>query len=112
MEALSNVRKHANAKEVEVLIKFDSDEISASVSDNGEGFDMNSALINEFTINSMGLVTMKERVEMLGGSFNIKSKCGSGTRVAFSIPNNGNGITNQSKKIAISSGTQGGKYNE
>jgi len=109
LEALSNVRKHANAKEVEVLVKFAPDEIKASVIDNGCGFDLNSDSLNEFIISSMGLVTMKERVEMIGGSFNIESKCGMGTKVAFSIPNNGNSNTNKLKQIALTSGAQGGK---
>ena len=93
----------------EILIKFDPDEITASVIDNGEGFDLNSVLMSEFAINSMGLVTMKERVEMIGGNLYVESKCGSGTKVAFSIPNNGNGTSNQLKQTALISGTRGGK---
>lgn len=109
LEALSNVRKHANADEVEVLIKFSPGEIEASVNDNGDGFDLESVSMNEFAINGMGLVTMKERVEMIGGNLCIESICGEGTKVAFSVPNNGNGTSNQIKQVALSSSNRGGK---
>ena len=55
------------------------------ISDNGGGFDT-SAVNDGDTRAGFGLVGMAERVRMLGGTFNIKSAAGKGTRISITVP--------------------------
>ncbi len=83
-EALVNIRKHAVAKRVEVLITSFSDEIVFIISDNGHGFvpqDAPGAEEKHF-----GLRIMHERAEQVGGRLEIRSVIGQGTRVLIHIP--------------------------
>lgn len=85
-EALTNVTEHAQAKNISILIKKQDDTISFSIEDDGLGFDVKKALMKISIERGLGLASMKERVQMLGGFFNLCSKEGKGTRVSFRIP--------------------------
>lgn len=85
-EALTNIRKHADATEVGVKLQFQPDSIFAEIYDNGNGFCPDRVLGSEVSINYLGLLGMKDRVEMLGGTLNIDSKPGAGTTIAFTVP--------------------------
>lgn len=80
-EALNNVLKHANAKQVEVNLVCDTPErLVLLVHDDGRGFDPLSAG------NSQGLVMMSDYAEAIGGSTNINSTVGQGTTIQLVIP--------------------------
>ncbi len=83
-EALTNVRKHANAKHAWVSICRNGDEAVISVQDNGQGFD--SELLRREELHRFGLRTMRERVERVGGRFTVTSVPGEGTNVQVFLP--------------------------
>jgi len=92
-EALTNVLKHARASEVEVDIVKLGDAVNLSIQDNGKSFQVERLLYNHEN-KRLGLLGMRERVEMVGGSFRVQSARGQGTTVHASIPihnNRGNG---------------------
>lgn len=85
-EALTNIGKHAQATRVSIAIKEESDAIFFLVEDDGKGFDVKQATMRKVTEKGLGLATMNERVWMLGGSLDLWSQEGKGTRIAFRIP--------------------------
>ena len=82
-EALTNVRKHARAKEARIRIASGPNEIGISIEDKGRGFD--PAILTDETPR-FGVRTMRERVERVGGRFQIESSPGSGTTVRIYLP--------------------------
>lgn len=83
-EALTNVVKHANATHVEVSVAREIGSVSASVIDDGRGFNLES--IRRSDERGLGLFGMQERVGLVGGTLRIITQPGQGTRVAISIP--------------------------
>ena len=91
-EALTNIAKHAGAKQVQVSLKRNDGEhrVSLTVRDNGLGFDTQIlAAVGSDRPQGIGVSGMKERVEMLGGRFELKSKPGEGTLLIASLPAEG-----------------------
>ena len=84
--ALSNVAKHAAAHSVNVVMTRDDDHVVLSVEDDGRGFDMTSLRKRRDVYSGLGLIGMRERSEMLGGTFSITSEPGHGTRIRVRIP--------------------------
>ncbi|HKM16953.1 MAG: histidine kinase [Firmicutes bacterium] len=84
-EAINNSRKHANASLVQVKLEFLPEKVSAVVEDNGVGFDKDTLNQRLAGGDHFGLYGMRERIELLGGTFRIRSKKGSGTRVSVTI---------------------------
>ena len=85
-EALNNVRKHADASLVEVNLKYEAEQVSIEIADNGKGFNLDEALRNETAEGNIGLISMRERAEIAGGNLEIKTSIGHGTRVILRIP--------------------------
>jgi len=84
-EALTNVRKHAGAREVRVtLTSIGPDQLKVVISDDGQGFIPDSQ--SNGKARPLGLMSMRERVEALGGIFQVNSQPGSGTQVTATIP--------------------------
>jgi len=81
---LQNVRDYAQATQVKVMVDLDDTQVRATVEDNGKGFDAESAMEEEGAAH--GLRINKDRLEQVGGSFEIESKPGEGTRATFSVP--------------------------
>jgi signal transduction histidine kinase len=79
--ALANIAKHASATEVEVSLRGTSRTITLQVTDNGAGFDSDVPPKK----GRFGLVGMKERVELLGGEFEISSRPGGPTRITATL---------------------------
>ena len=79
-EALNNVSKHSMARRAELTVREFPGHIEIEVSDDGVGFELN--LVRE----GFGLVGMRERVTLLGGTLRIDSRPGSGTTVRAEIP--------------------------
>ena len=85
-EALANVRKHAQAANVQATLSYLGDVVILDVQDDGAGFVMQEADHKRDDSGGFGLVAMRERVEQLGGELLIESEPGGGTTVAVSIP--------------------------
>jgi signal transduction histidine kinase len=86
-EALNNCARHAQASAIQVAVRSESSQIFLSVQDDGSGFDT-------ARVRGMGLLGIEERVRHLGGTFEIDSKPGLGTRLQIKLPLaaiNGNG---------------------
>jgi len=81
-EALANVARHAGATRVVVEAGMRDGELSIAVSDDGRGFDLNSAARGA----GLGLRTMEERARRLGGHLRIDTRPGRGTRVEVHVP--------------------------
>lgn len=79
-EALYNVRKHAQASTVEVVFTFQDGRVKVMVQDDGIGFDLERALDER---KHLGLISMRERTENIGGTFRIESTPGRGSRVMW-----------------------------
>lgn len=81
-EALTNVVRHAKASRVDIVLKWDSNQLIAIIEDNGIGFD--PRLVSQK--NRLGLTGMRERAEMLGGQLLIESATGKGTTLLVEVP--------------------------
>ncbi|MFN8564866.1 MAG: HAMP domain-containing protein [Anaerolineae bacterium] len=82
-EALTNVARHAAATKVYVRLEQVSDAVSLSVVDNGRGFDLASVL--KTGESGVGLLGIRERVELIGGTFTLASSPGQGTRLRVDV---------------------------
>lgn len=81
-EALSNVARHSEATWAELGISEASDEIVLTIADNGRGFEPTTARTGEH----YGLANMRDRAVALGGSLQLESAAGAGTRIIVRIP--------------------------
>jgi PAS domain S-box-containing protein len=81
-EALTNCAKHAQAKAIAIELNTDADHSILSISDDGVGFDYADARGKRF---GLGLLSMQERVESIGGRWRVDSTPGNGTRVIVSV---------------------------
>lgn len=86
LEALNNVRKHSQASQVNIVLRFGSKCIYAKIEDNGSGFDVQKKIQTEAENGSIGLINMHERAAMVGGDLFIKSTIGKGTSVMLTMP--------------------------
>ncbi|HSN11140.1 MAG TPA: ATP-binding protein, partial [Propionibacteriaceae bacterium] len=82
-EALTNVRKHSGARSAVVRVRDDGVLTTFTVEDDGHGFDVAAV---PFTRDGFGLHSMRERMELLGGTLTIDSEPGHGTRVTAAVP--------------------------
>jgi two-component system, NarL family, sensor histidine kinase DegS len=80
-ELLGNAARHSQATMVKVQVDLGNDVLRISVDDNGRGFDPET--LKDST--NLGLKLIRERAEMLGGSFEIDSALGTGARISFSV---------------------------
>jgi PAS domain S-box-containing protein len=81
-EALRNAAKHSGGQHVEVALWGTPDEVHLTVSDRGVGFDTGAAKEDR----GLGLVSMEERLKLLGGTFCIESQPGRGTTIHARVP--------------------------
>ncbi len=80
-EALTNVAKYAEAGHVTILIRQSKDKVVMRISDDGKGFDPDSAIGR-----GLGLHGMYERADLVGGRLRISSSPGRGTTVELEVP--------------------------
>ncbi len=85
-EALTNIRKYAHASEAFVKLDLVDEELLVSIEDNGEGFDVEKIMTESAEKKSLGLKGMAERTELLGGSLEIISQPGEGTKITATVP--------------------------
>jgi len=85
-EALRNVEKHSHAGVVEVTVEFRETAVKITVSDDGEGFRLSEGMDYLLHTGKLGLVGMRERAQLLGGTLAIESEPGRGTTVVVDVP--------------------------
>ena len=81
-EALTNVSRHARATSASVIVERHNDRVTLIIEDNGRGFDVEEAMRRS----RLGLLGMRERAEMLGGTFDIETAPGRGTTLFVALP--------------------------
>ena len=86
-EALTNVARHSKASSVDVSLRAEGEILTLSVEDDGRGFDLRE--LPESV--GLGVVGMRERAELIGGTLEIRSRPGGGTRVRLKVPVHGAG---------------------
>jgi two-component system sensor histidine kinase DegS len=80
-EALTNVQKHAHARAADVTMSMSKDRVSATVRDDGQGFDIPAVEANLARNRNLGLISMRERAELEQGTLELKSQPGKGTEI-------------------------------
>jgi signal transduction histidine kinase len=85
-ELLHNIAKHARAEQAAVTLTTTEGNIEIRVEDNGIGFDATEVLLQGNSNHSIGLFSIKQRLEYLGGSMTMDSQPGAGTRVTLRVP--------------------------
>jgi signal transduction histidine kinase len=80
-EGIHNAIKHSGARRISVQLSGDHDGLLLTVTDDGGGFDVGAA-----SGKGLGLIGMKERVEAVGGSLDVVSRRGAGTRLDVAVP--------------------------
>jgi len=85
-EALLNVRKHAQARQVVVTLYFDDHVLGITVKDNGRGFSPGEMRARPPDAGGAGFQVMRDRARALGGEFSVQTGPGQGTLVEASIP--------------------------
>jgi len=84
-EALTNASKHGSPKAVSILIHRNAKHVRLVIEDDGKGFNVEDAVSDK----QLGLVGMRERAKLVGGSMSIESSPGSGTTICISVPLSG-----------------------
>jgi signal transduction histidine kinase len=84
-EALTNIAKHAGARSAVVNLFCSGDSLHLSIIDDGKGFTFDA---NNYRSSGIGLVNMQERADLLGGTLEIDTAPGKGTRLTAHIPIN------------------------
>jgi signal transduction histidine kinase len=84
--ALHNVELHAEATGVKVELAFEPASVRLCVTDDGRGFEVPQNLDELPAAGKVGLVGMRERAELLGGTLQLTSRAGAGTRVTVQVP--------------------------
>ena len=85
-EALTNIGRHAQATHISIGIEKQDGYVTFAIEDNGRGFDPQVVMNRSNRQRGIGLAAMQERARMAGGSLEIKSRPGSGTHLALTIP--------------------------
>jgi PAS domain S-box-containing protein len=83
-ESLTNILRHASAREISVQLLLAENTVELSIADDGVGMDLNTVKSKK----TLGLMGMKERVYMVDGEYNITSNVGKGTTITVSVPIN------------------------
>jgi PAS domain S-box-containing protein len=83
-EALTNASRHSNAQIVSIILERDNKQVRVTIEDDGVGFDVEKVMSSPVENRRLGLMSMQERVQMVGGEFKIDS--GAGTTIVVTIP--------------------------
>ncbi|MBI2288617.1 MAG: sensor histidine kinase [Chloroflexi bacterium] len=86
-EAISNITRHAHARNASLSLHFQKHTITAHIQNDGRGFDVEEAINSKDRPRGLGLLGMKERVELMSGTLDIRSHPGKrGTEITIEIP--------------------------
>ena len=88
-ESLTNIGKHAQASQLTIAMQREDGQVVFTVADNGKGFNLDEVMGRDPTTRGLGLMAMQERAHIMGGTLEIKSEEGQGTRITFRIPTSG-----------------------
>lgn len=86
-EVLSNIRRHSQASSVEMSLDFGADALTLIINDNGEGFNIPDRTSDLALSGKLGIIGMRERARLIGGTLIVQSEKGTGTTVTLRIPN-------------------------
>ena len=84
-EALNNIRKHSDATKAYVDLEFNAEHMKISVKDNGKGFNVPTYYHDYSRQGKLGIIGMRERVNLMNGDMNIESNFKAGTSVTFKL---------------------------
>jgi signal transduction histidine kinase len=84
-EALTNIKKHANASKVEIQIKYSATDVKMLIRDDGVGFKVPAKIDTYVVEGKLGLIGMQERINSVGGKLSINSLPEKGTVVTVDI---------------------------
>jgi two-component system sensor histidine kinase DegS len=85
-EAFNNSLNHAVATRVDVILNIQPDQVYLEVRDDGLGFEVPDRLGSFLETRHFGLVGIRERVDLIKGTFNVNSEVGKGTSLQVSVP--------------------------
>ena len=85
-EALTNIRRHAEASKAWITLEFGDDKTVLTIKDNGKGFKLPQRTGDLASVGKLGILGMHERARLLGGSLKIQSESGKGTEVVAEVP--------------------------
>jgi signal transduction histidine kinase len=85
-EAVNNARKHAEAEHIWVRLTREGEDLVLAVDDDGVGFNVGAVDAGYEQRGSLGMVSMRERTELVGGSLRVDSVEGEGTHVRLTVP--------------------------
>jgi signal transduction histidine kinase len=85
-EALTNIEKHSKADKVTLNMSCTNSDVTIRIEDNGDGFNLQKAMSGAHATQSLGLRNMRERIELIQGSFYIHSDIGKGTFLEINAP--------------------------
>jgi signal transduction histidine kinase len=84
--SIGNIIKHANAENVVITLEHQPDQVLLYIRDDGKGFDVSKLEKPNTASHGTGVFGMKERVELLGGDYSVKSQLGQGTLITVKVP--------------------------
>src|SRR5207249_3675417 len=85
-EALNNIAKHAHAAHAQVNLEQESGDLLVTVEDDGSGFNVDELADRTDKGKALGIASIRQRAEMLGGQIILESLVGRGTKVSAAIP--------------------------
>ncbi len=84
--SIANIALHSQAKNALVILRCNSDELTMQIEDDGKGFDASRPIEVDESGRGRGLFSMKERASLLGGTCDIRSQPGKGTKIMVKVP--------------------------
>jgi len=84
-EALNNIRKHSGAISARIGLWFQDNKVSVGITDNGRGFNPEDMIDTKVRPDHIGLLSMKDRAELIGACLKIDSRSGEGTSISFTF---------------------------
>ena len=91
-EAITNIVKHAHAKSAMIHLQFQTNQLVAQIDDDGCGFEMSEIVTSQNPKRGLGLLGMRERMSLIGGSLSIVSKPEAGTHLKVAVPLDSGGV--------------------
>jgi signal transduction histidine kinase len=85
-EAISNIARHSGARRARVVLDFGAAHLRVVAEDDGVGFDVQALELSPDSQRGLGLIGMRERVQLLGGSVVLDTAPGCGTRLRIDVP--------------------------
>lgn len=85
-EALSNISRHSEASNASVIVRLYTSSINIKIRDDGKGFNTRHYSSPSAAIISFGINNIRERTELLGGTYSLQSEIGSGSKITITLP--------------------------